>query len=480
MNKNIMRITESVEGESIAVKAKLSDLERNFKDLAAGGLFEQMRDLVSEVKRLADLNEKYQMRLFLMGVEMERRGKIIEDFKTEIEKYRLTLARKEQDNIRELQRIRDEETLQVKQALKKELELMQADYYSQRNKYERSIQDLNFSLAQKDQALQDLQMANRCLSDDLKRAKIDLQDAHHRAADAEKLRDTEVLRERALSRDLLTEAERRHKNEVDGLRRDLETDKKKELGLQAQNIEAYFANVIRGKEEENARAQEANSLQSVRLADLDRKLRDLQAALDSKVKEAADLRAASELCQQTHAALQKDLQQRHSQELLRLGDSKDKEWQEKQAELKDTLMGEIEAAESRVGAFEGVAKALAGQVEEKDQRITHLESRLATLDRDVENMQAGLLQQVKTIEETYSIRIEDKSEELRKALLELKDLHNIYDFKLSREKSRCDNLQAENDLFKEENRKLKDRYEEQSREIEQWRLRYKGYVTENE
>jgi len=477
MNKNIVRITESVEGESIAVKAKLTDLERSFKDLASGGLFQQMRDLVAEVKRLADLNEKYQMRLFLMAVEMERRGKIIEDFRAEIEKYRLTLARKEQDNIKELQRIRDEETLQVKQALKKELELMQADYYGQRNKYERTIQDLNFALAQKDQTVQDLEMNNRCLSDDLNRAKIDLQDAFNRAVQAEKAKDSEVLRERAMNRDALTDAERRHKYEVDGLKKAFEEDKQKALALQTQSIEGYFGNVVRSKDDDISKAREANSQLAGKQADLERKLRDLQALVDSKNREIADLRAADELNQQTQAANIKELEKVFNQERLKLAETKDAEWQQKLNQQKFDLVKQFEA---KANAIEARNKSLEGRMQDSEQRVQDLENRELRLKHDLENATERLNHEIKTIEETYSIRIEDKSEELRKALLELKDLHGIYEFKLTREKDRCDNLQAENDLFKEENRRLKDRYEEQNKEIEQWRLRYNGYVTENE
>lgn len=80
MYKNIVKIAENVEGETATYRDKFSNLEKSLKDLSQGGLFGEIDRLIKEVHRLTGLTQQYEVRYFLLSVELERRGKIIADY----------------------------------------------------------------------------------------------------------------------------------------------------------------------------------------------------------------------------------------------------------------------------------------------------------------------------------------------------------------------------------------------------------------
>ena len=102
------------------------------------------------------------------------------------------------------------------------------------------------------------------------------------------------------------------------------------------------------------------------------------------------------------------------------------------------------------------------------------------IKRQLEDGDRRLREDIKITEETFTMTVEQKDNEIAMLIKQNKELIIYNETRLQSDKMKYDSLLAEFDLLKRENQQIKELAETRTRQIDEWSKRFKGYVTEDE
>jgi chromosome segregation ATPase len=480
MQRNIVKMTENVEGETLIYKTKFNNLEKSLKDLTAGGLFEQIEALLQEVKRLTLLTEKYEVRYFLLSLEIERRGKIIQDYVVEIESYRDTLLRKDREHIRELEKIKEEELYKIKKALESEIEALKNGFGAERTKFERRIQELLVDGSRKDAEINDLKTKLTSLLESNTKLKIDNEDLMTALKQAEARREYEVGRMRGEQQSIQKDIESKFKNEIENLKRQLAEEKQKEVEKNSRQVTEYFNDLLRMKDQEITKLKGQADQSSFKNKELEAEINSLAGIVNAKNRENAEIR---DQINHLKASFDEAMAQRESffqSEMQRLFADKEREKSDRLAAEVEKYEKEAQQKKAKIQGLESRLAAVENELGAERRRGEEYRDHLEQANKQLGSAQHALREEMRVVEESLTVQVEEKDNEIMKLLLQIRELHDMYNNKLSLETARGDNLATENELFKKEIFNLKELSEVRNKEIEEWRLKYRGYVTGDE
>jgi chromosome segregation ATPase len=479
MHSNLQRITDTVEGETQIYKHKFSNLEQSLKDLSQGGLFQQIEAMVAEVRRLTQLNEKYEMRYFLLSLELERRSRIISDYITEIESYRSSLLRKDAEHARELERIRDEETSKIKKALFLEFEGVKQQYLAEKLKLDRRCGDLQNEIDSKSLENSDLKGKISQLLESITNLKLKLEDSNTLMKVNDNKKDLEISKIRAEQQHLLRDLENRQRAESEALLRQMTEDKYREISLLKGSFEQEFNEEIQRRDIKITSLNAENNQNLIKMQELQSEIGGFKSLFQSKERECDELR----LLMNNHRS---DLASQISQLEQELA-SKGRAAQEKLIEVASKTACEREKANQELAAkcekitrLENKLMELESEVFKSNQTKGGLKEENEFLKQEVQRVQNERFQEVKSVEEHLTVTVEEKDNEITSLLSQIANLHEMYQNKLNLEQKRCNDLSSENEHLQRENHNLGTLSDTRKREIEDWCRKYKDYLTPDE
>lgn len=483
MYKHIYKLTDNVEGETITYKHKFSNLEKSLKDLSQGSLFQEIEALIAEVRRLTEMNSNYEVRYFLLAVELERRSQIIANLTKQVESYRESLMRKDREHTRELERIREEETRKVKKALELEIDNLKNSFCLERSKWERRLQELESELQRKDLDNADLRQKLNSQMEFITTLKIENEDLKGSLRAAESQRELDLNKLQADLNGNIKDMENKHRNEIENLRRVLGDEKQREFERQNKSLQDYYNDLLSQKETDLLKARQVGEQHAIKGQELESEINGLKSIVSGKNKEIGDLREQQKLAHKefqdklsnleatNHADMQSTL------EKMKLSHQQDNErHQNDLAQVEGDLQNKKNALSALQEQLFGVEKLL----EAEKSKGRDMNKNNDNLQQKLKEAQDRLLDETTTIEETYTIKIEEKNQEITRLLLQIKELHDVFENQLAQERNRADNLASENEFFKKENAEIKKLSDVRAKEIEEWRQKYSGYVTGDE
>jgi chromosome segregation ATPase len=479
MHNNLQRITDNVEGETQIYKHKFNNLEKSLKDLTQGGLFQQIEAMVAEVRRLTQLNEKYEVRYFLLSLELERRGKIIADYLTEIENYRSSLLRKDAENARELERIRDEETMKIKKALFTEFEGMKQQYYLEKSKLDRRCSELDSEVTSKQAEISDLKSKISQLLETITSLKLKVEDMNVAIKTSENKKDFEISKLRAENQHLLRDLESRHRGETEAMMRQLADDKYREIALLKNSIEQDFLQELQKRDVKNSSLKVENNQNLIKLQEADSEIGRLKAAVQAKDRELQELDSAMS---RQRAEFEAQLLQAEQAMAASSRSTQEKlvEASQRLAAERDKTAADLAIKVDKIGRLENQLIDLETSLFNATRTTEVSKNEAEFLKQELQRALNEKFQEVKTIEEHLTVTVEEKDNEITSLLSQISNLHEMYQNKLNLEQKRCNDLSSENEQLKRENCNLSSLSDTRKIEIEEWCRKYKDYLTPEE
>ena len=479
MHNNLQRITDNVEGETQIYKHKFNNLEKSLKDLTQGGLFQQIEAMVAEVRRLTQLNEKYEVRYFLLSLELERRGKIIADYLTEIENYRSSLLRKDAENARELERIRDEETMKIKKALFTEFEGMKQQYYLEKSKLDRRCSELDSEVTSKQAEISDLKSKISQLLETITSLKLKVEDMNVAIKTSENKKDFEISKLRAENQHLLRDLESRHRGETEAMMRQLADDKYREIALLKNSIEQDFLQELQKRDVKNSSLKVENNQNLIKLQEADSEIGRLKAAVQAKDRELQEVDSAMS---RQRAEFEAQLLQAEQAIAASSRSTQEKlvEASQRLAAERDKTAADLAIKVDKIGRLENQLIDLETSLFNATRTTEVSKNEAEFLKQELQRALNEKFQEVKTIEEHLTVTVEEKDNEITSLLSQISNLHEMYQNKLNLEQKRCNDLSSENEQLKRENCNLSSLSDTRKIEIEEWCRKYKDYLTPEE
>lgn len=480
MNSNLLKITDNVEGETKIYQHKFHNLEKSLKDLSEGGLFQQIDSMVQEVRRLTMLNEKYELRFFLVSLEVERRGGIINDYLSEVEKYRATLKRKDSEHVRELEKIRDEETNKLKYHLQQEIENLKHKFNGEKAKLDKRLYEQEIELGSKIKENNDLvEKINQHLSQ-ITNLRYQVQDLNSQLSNAQKYKDLELSKLRAEHQQTVRDIESRFRVETDALRNHMAQERSREIENARKSLIDKFNEEMAFKDSAIGNLKSTNNQSNLKLKELEAEIVGLNGLLLRKDKDLTDLRNLTDKMRGDYDSHLQQVVSNHQLEISQLLADKDTEANHRLASEAEKFKREVFDKNKRISQLEQGIGGLEAELIREKQKGGEAQRKIQQLQDDNSNKEKLLQQQISSSEETLTITIEQKDSEITDLLAQIKSLHEMYNNKLHLEKTRGDNLSKENEHLKKENLTLQELSTTRKKEIEEWYMKYKDYLTPEE
>ena len=480
MSGKVDNITQNVKGETENMKHKFSNLESNLKELTSGNIFQQIDQMVAELKRLEELNSKFEFSYFLVCTELERRAIIFNEDMRKLQNLEDTLERRESEHRREIERIRNEELLRMKASLESEISNLKANHASEKAVLERRIQELQSELSKRDSEIDSLKKLLKNQQDRSSSAEKELKDLISRMGQEEQGLRGQLADMKAHYETHITTITTKHTQDLDALRRQLEEEKYREVERTKTTISSYFSQQLATKDQDLAQRNGQIEQLRARLAEVERENSLLRNQLEQRGREASDLKDQLIQTKRAHEEYIIRITETHKQTLQRALQDKDKE-------LKERLEAELAKVEKELREKKSTILSLEQKViyiEKENQRTA---SRLndMTVERDelkskLIDAEKRLQEELRVVEETLTVELFERQNEIDRLLLQIRETSEHYSAQLSQEAARANSLAIENDMLKRELQRMKELSEQRNREIEEWRTKYRNYVTGEE
>jgi chromosome segregation ATPase len=480
MSKNVDNITQNVKGEAEHMKHQFGNLQQNLRDLSSGNLFGQIDSMISELKRLTDLTEKYEVRYFLTCTELERRGRVVEEYWQSISSLEETLKRREMEFGREIERIREEEVNRMRRQLEGELEALRMGSAQEKTRLERRIQELQTELNRRDAEREEQRRQTVSFQETISKMKMEIDTLMARLGEGQRGFDATIAKLKTEHSQTIMTMESRFAQDMENLRRQLEEEKRREIENQKRQVSDYFSQQITVKETEFNRLFQQTEQMKARLAELERENQGLRSQLDGRVRESEDLKNQLIAMKRSHEEYTIKITETNRLALQ-------KAVSDKERELKERLEAELARIEKELKEKKAAILALEQKIIYMEKENQRTASRLSdmTVERDelkskLMDAEKRLAEELNVIQETMTIQIEERQSEIDRLNLSLKETSEMFSMQLEQERGRANGLGLENEMLKKEIAKLKELSEQRNREIEEWRIKYKGYITGEE
>jgi hypothetical protein len=480
MSQKVESIAKNVQGETTNMKNQFSNLEHSLKELSQGGLFGQIDGMIQELKRLNEINGKYEMRYFLLCVELERRSKIISEYLVQIQSFEETIRRKDYEFSKEIERIREEEVVKTRRILESEIVNLKNQSSAERARLERRVQELQIELANRDSEIEEFKKRLFAKDDIISRLKSENQELSFKNSDMAKYYETEITRIRNEHQQILIEIETRYKNEIEITRRLGEDERNKEVEKQKKSISDYYSQQIGQRENELSRLTNIVETTRIRITELERENGGIHMQLDSRTKEVSELRDQLSSSKRNHEEYILRITETHRMTIQKAISERDKE-------MKDKLELELSRIEKELKEKKNIILGLEQRIlyMEKENERGGLRLNDILIERDelksrLIDVEKQLGEELRMLEENYSVQMEEREGQLRVLEVQNRELHELYVRAEEQERSRTGGLVQENEMLKREMQKLRELGEMRNREIEEWKVKYKSYVTAEE
>lgn len=478
--KNVNELTQGVKGETDNMRNKFSHLEQNFKELTSGNFFGQIETMIAELKRLNELNDKHEMRYFLLCVELERRAKVIEDYSTQLTAFDEALKRRDYEHKTEITRIREEEVRNLQRKLEAEIEGYRNQFGQEKSRFERRIQELQNELARRDAEIENLRKLGFGQTDQISKMKQELQDLHYKLSAQQKAHEDDMANTRADFNATLSQMEASHKQQLDQLRRDAEDAKQREAERQRGLMAEHFGQQLSQKDSEISRVVNISEQHRMRVLELEREHQSLLQQLDSRTREANDYRDQLVGLRKTHDEYVLKISETHRVQIQKAISDREKEWKEKAEGELLRLEKELKDKKSTVLRLEQQIIHLEKENQRNSARLTDMTVERDELKSKYADLEKRMNEDLHMVQETLTIQIEERQGEIERLALQNRDLSEMYALQLEQERGKASSLGVENDMLKKELLKLRELGEQRNREIEEWRQKYRGYITSEE
>ena len=479
-NRSPYKVTQTVEMDSIALKNALFDAEKTFKNLSSSSLFNQVQTMLDEIKRLNDIKDKLEMSNFLLYVELERKDLVLAGYIEEIERYRMTLLKKDRDHTKELENIRDQEKEKVKRALQDELNSIESRNKAERMKLNSDIKDLQEDLFRKQRELDITTLNNKKALDEITRLKLNIQDLSNSLNDAENRRQKDLLKLKSDNQAALNDITIKANADKEIWKNNFNDEKNNELNRLRDGYDDYIADLNKKREGELQRLRYNEDQNIMKLRENDSVITGLQSALAAKNKEISDLKNQIEDANYNHNRLIEEQEQEMKKEIADCVNARDREWRDKisiEISVKDK---DLKNKDNQIESLNNKSDNLVWQLGEKQKQNEDLINQVNEMNQKLDEAEKRLNEKTRIIEETYSVQITKSNQEIENLLNQLKELHLICKNNQEQNRLAVENLNNDIDLYKQENDRLKNLSEERRRQIDEWKQQYKDYVTYDE
>ena len=480
MSNNLLKITDTVEGESKVYQHKFNNLEQSLRDLSQGGLFQQIEAMVQEVRRLTQMNEKYEVRYFLLSVEIERRGRIIQDSVSEIEELRKKLMSKDVQHSKELERIREESNAQLRHVLCQEIDRLKSQFESERQKDSKRTHQLELDLGNK--AEENASLTNKIsqLLSQVNSMRLQADELKSELGNAQKYRDFELSRLRTENQQTLRDLENRSRAEIDALRSQLAQERGKDIDLAKRHLTEGFNNEIALKDSLIGNLKSSNNQASIKLQELEAEIDYLKSIVQSKDKELSEGRGMSCQLTQEYDRHIEQIMANHQAEVQQIIIDKEAEAHNRQAFEADKYQRELAEGASKRAQLEKHITSLTSELGREQLASQQAAKKVQEIQAELKKKEKQLQYEVTSVEETLTVTIEEKDNEITELLTQIQNLHEMYQNKVQLEVSRANSLATENEQLKKDNHTLQDLSTTRKKEIEEWCQKYTNYLTPDE
>jgi uncharacterized coiled-coil protein SlyX len=479
MSQRVDHLAQNVKGETENMKHKFSSLEQNLKDLSSGGLFGQIDSMIQELKRLNDLNDKYELRHFLTCAELERRALIVEENYRRIQYLEENLQKCE-FSLKESERLREEDKAVLRRNLEYEVENMRNAASGEKQRLERRIQELQADLARKDHMIDELNRNLAALQDTVSKTKLESQSSISRQVDIQRQLENQIKTLQADHTISIRQIEVQFQAEMENMKKRAEEDKLLEIEKQKRLVSEYYSQQLSSRESEMSRLSHTIEGMRNRLAELERENAGLHNQLDLRSKEASEFKDQLITMRRTHEEYTIKITETNRLAIQKaIG--------EKEKELRDKLELELSKIEKELKEKKALILNLEQKIifmEKENQRNA---SRLSDMTVERDELKSKLIdaekrfnEEMRIVEETLTIQIQEQHGELNRLLIQNKELSEGSAFQLEQERNRANAAAGEADHLRREIVNLKELSEKRNREIEEWRTKYRGYITGEE
>lgn len=479
MSQRVDSITQNVKGETDHMKSKFTDLEKNLKDLSSGGLFGQIDSMIQELKRLNELNDKYEMSHFLISAELERRALMVSDCAARIQQLDSELRQREV-TINEVNRLREDETTKLKRQLEYEVQNASNLAANDKQRLERRIQELQGELSRRDNQLEELNRNLAQYQDAMNKLKMEGQSSYNKQQEMQRAYEGQIAGLKNDHAQELRQLEIRYQTDMENMRRQLEDEKHKEVEKQKTMISNYYSEQLTLRDREMNQSSQKYEAMASRLAELERENQGIHSQLDHRTKEVSDLKDQLLSLRKSHDEYNVRITETHKLTIQKALIDREKE-------LRDKLEIELSKLEKELKEKKGRVLTLEQKViftEKENQRNA---SRLSdmTVERDelkskLIDAEKRLSEEIRMVEETLTVQIHEHQSEIDSLILQNRDMSERFNMQMEQERERANSASIDNDMLRKEVAKLKELSDKRNREIEEWRTKYKGYITGEE
>lgn len=479
MSQRVDHLAQNVKGETENMRTKFSTLQDNLRDLSSGGLFGQIDSMIQELKHLTELNEKYELRHFLTCAELERRALVTDETRKRLLQTEDSLQRCEQ-SLRDSERLREEDKTVLRRNFEYEMEAVRNAGLADKQRLERRILELQENLSRRDATIEELNRNLAGCQDLLTKTRLEGQTSLSRQADAQRQLEDRL---KAMEADHIAQRrqlEAQMQAELENLHRRLDEEKTIEVEKQKRLVSEYYSQQLVTRDAEIQRLGQTLDGISKRLAEVERDNGGLRGQMDQKAREADQLRDQL-------VGLKRSFEDQSikASESLRL--AVQKAISEKEKEMRDKLDLELSRAEKELKEKKALVLSLEQKiifVEKENQRNS---ARLTDMTVERDELKSKLIdsekrlgEELRIVEETLTIQIQEQHGEINRLAIQNRELNESYALQLEQERNRANGAASEAEMLRHEILKLKELSERRNREIEEWRVKYKGYITAEE
>lgn len=480
MSHDIGNLTQNVKGETENMKSKIGNLNQNLKDLASGGLFGQIEQMIAETQRLEELNSKYEIRYFLLCTELDRRSLQLEEYANHVHNLEETLARKESEFSREISRIREEEVLKMKRTLETEIENLKNASGNEKNRLERRIQDLQNELSRKDLEVGEYKKRSFAYEQTISSLKTELAGLNSKFDQSQDGYHSEINRMKNEHSQLVINIENKYKTEIDNLKRNMADENAREVEKQKSLLSDYFSQQLTTKDGEIRSLSSSLEQFKTRSAQLERENQGLNAQLDQRTRELAELKEQLISLKRTHEEHIIKITETHRLQIQNAINEREKEMKEKLESEVIRLEKELKEKKTTILNLEQKIMYMEKENQRNASRLNDMTIERDELKSKLNDFEKRNNEEMRIIEETLTVQIEEKQSEIDHLMAQLRDFNENYSTQLEQEKARANALAVENNNLKLEIVKLKELSDQRNREIDEWRVKYKSYITAEE
>jgi uncharacterized coiled-coil protein SlyX len=479
MSQRVDHLAQNVKGETESMRNKFSNLEQNLKDLSSGGLFGQIDSMIQELKRLNDLNDKYELRYFLTCAELERRALVVDDLGKRLAATEDALLRCEQ-SLRDSERLREDDRTTLKSSFEYELTTVRSTAGADKQRLERRIQELQTELARRDTMIEEMNRNLAAAQDAISKSRIEGQSSVARQVEIQRQLETQIKNMQSDHSIAMRQLEVQFQTDMDTLRQRLTEEKSIEVENQKRLVSEYYSQQLSSRDNDLARISQGLEAHRSKLVELERENQGLHAQLDQRSREANELREQLVGMRRTHEEYTIKISETNRVAIQ-------KAVMDKEKELRDRLDLELSKAEKELKEKKAHVLTLEQKIifmEKENQRNA---SRLSDMTVERDELKSKLIdsekrlgEEIRMVEETLTIQIQEQHGELSRLMVQNRELNEHFSMQLEQERSRANAAAGDANLLRAEIAKLKELSEKRNREIEDWRIKYKNYIPGDE